>query len=370
MAATIARFCVRCGTPNVSASERCANCGNSLTLGAPPPPSGSEPSYPRPPPTAWEAQYPPPIQKPATAGNIVGDTLRVYAKDFLAYILVFLLFGAATTGMTLALTAYAFGTPADTPIPPIASFSPSALYVFIALAVSIAIVGAVVQSVITAALTFFAVQRFRRAPVSLGKAFEVAVSRFLSVLGASLVTTFILGIGVAVGLGVFLVAAATRNLSLLAAAGIFFLAFLPIALYVFLALSLAAPAIMMEGKRAIEGLRRSWELTRHRRLTLFGAQLVVGLLAAVVGGAISLPVLLSAYSNPSGSLVIVNPYVSAIATVVATGITGAWGLILAAVAYQLILSEPPMGAWPGRYAPPPAPLGQPFGTAAPPRTPP
>jgi hypothetical protein len=102
---------------------------------------------------------------------------------------------------------------------------------------------------------------------------------------------------------------------------------------------------MMEGRTAIAGLRRSWELTRQRRGTLFVALLVLGVLGAVVAAVVGVPFALFA-----------DPYVTAVGSVLATAITGSWSIILAAVAYQLFASQP--RAWKVPRMPP-SPYGGP-----------
>lgn len=312
-----------------------------------PPPHGGYP-----PPPLWGA-YPqgslyPPIgssPKRAAIGTILGDTLSVFSKELLLYVAVFFLYSAAITALTLALTTLVIGSPAVTIPPPIApSISINAVFLFLVLTLAVAVLGVVMQSVITASLTYFTVQRYRGSPVSMRRAFEAGVRRFPSVLGASLVQGLLLGAGLAVGLGLFLVSLVTGNFSLLAVAGLFLVAFVPIAIYLTIALSLYAPAIMMEGETAIASLKRSWELTRGRRATLFVVLFVLGILAIVVVSAIVVP--LGFFRNA---------YLSALGTMISTAITGSWAIISAAVAYQLIVSEPlsaePFASYPGRGPP-------------------
>jgi len=112
-------------------------------------------------------------------------------------------------------------------------------------------------------------------------------------------------------------------------------------IYLYLALLLYAPAIMVEGASAVDSLGRSWNLTKGHKWSLFGASLVIGIIAALLSGAISLA------GGLTGNLV-----VSVLATALATGVTGAWAAILAAVAYDLILREPRASLWPPAYMPP------------------
>jgi len=328
---SIARFCTRCGTPNPSGLATCSNCGNSLRMIAPAPPGP-----PVPPPMLW-AGLPGPPPKRATVGTILVDTLTAFGHDVLTYVVVFLWYGAVITAITLALTTLVFGTPSGTAALPAslnpASITPDFLLKFLGLVVAAGALGLVIQSVITASLTYFVVQRCRGTPVSLGQAFSVGAPRFVSVLGASLIPILFLSAILAAALGVLLFGLATLDLGLACGGALLLIALLPVAIYVTIALSLSAPAIMMERKTAIGGLKRSWGLTRGRRLTLFLVLFVLGILIAVIQAAVTIPFLF-----------VSNPYIAAIGGVVATALTGSWTVIMAAVAYHLIVSEQP-AAW-------------------------
>jgi len=326
---TIARFCARCGVPNPSGIETCSACGASLRL------EPTAPAPPLPPPNLWAASAPP---RRATVGSILGDTFSVFGKDLPTYVLVYLLYGAATTGLSLALSLLVFGFP-FTGVPGAPGFS--TLLLVIAFTVGIAVVDLIIASIVTASLTHFALQRYRGAPATLGDAFGVGGRRFLSVLGASLVQGLLLTGLLAVGLVVLLFGALTLDLGLMCGGGLLVLVLLPVAIYVAIALSLYAPAIVVEGRSAIAGLRRSWELTRGRRLTLFLVLLVLGLMTAAISVAVSLP-----FAFVPGEI---GPEIGG---VIATAITGSWVVIMGAVAYHLIGTESTWAPVPG-YAPPP-----------------
>ena len=95
--------------------------------------------------------------------------------------------------------------------------------------------------------------------------------------------------------------------------------------------------------------------------SLFGALLVVGILTFVLGAAISAPA--GFVTDPN-----VSALVSIVASAIANAIVGAWFVILAAVAYDLIVRQPRFAA--PSYYPGPA-MGWPPGSAqAPPQPPP
>ena len=343
---SIAHFCTRCGTPNPSGLEACPNCGAPMRL------AFSSMTTPSPPPAPLWGMMPPPPKR-ATIGTILGDTLSTFGKDFLAYVGVFLVFAIAITLINLIATTYFLGFPGGTvTLPETGPISADLLYRFLALTVILAVVGLVIQSILTASLTYFAVQRHRGTPATLGQSFDHGIPRVLSVLGASILPGLLLGGILAATLGLLLYGALTLNLALLCGAGIALLVLIPVGIYVTIALSLYAPAIVFEGKTAIGGLKRSWELTRRRRGTLFLALIVLGLLIVVIDLAATVPFVFVA-----------DPYVASIGSVISTAITGSWMIIMYAVAYDLILSEPPLG-----WLVPPPPYGPVSAPAWPPKS--
>lgn len=266
----------------------------------------------------------------------------MFGRDLVAYLLVYLLYGVVTAGLSLALSLVVFGSPL--PVAP----DLSTLVRFIAFTAAVAVVDLVIASIITAGVTHLAVQRYRGTPVSVGGAFAVGGRRFVSVLGASLVQGLLLAGILAVGLAVLLVGALTLDLGLMCGGGLLLLALLPVAIYVAIALSLYAPAIVVEGRSAVDGLRRSWELTRGRRLTLFLVLLVLSLLIGAISIAISLP-----FAFVPGSVG------SELGAVIATAITGSWVVIMAGVAYHRFVTELPYALAPPPVYPPPTIPGPP-----------
>ncbi len=341
---TIASFCTRCGAPNPSGTETCSACGASLRLALLAP----APAPPPPPPGLW-ATAPIPLKR-ATVGTILGDTFSVFGKDFATYVLVYLLYGAASTGLSLTLSFVVFGSVVPG-APGVAGFS--MIVLLLVFAIVIGVVDLVLASIVTASITHFAVQRYRGTPASLGDAFRVGGGRFLSVLGASLAQGLLLVGILAVGLAVIGVGAMTFDLALVRGGLLLMLALFPIAIYVAVALSLFAPAIVVEGRPAIDGLRRSWALTRGRRLTLFLVLFVLAILVGLISVAASLPFALI----PGG-------IGSEVGSVIATAITGSWFVIMAAVAFHLIVTEPSYSWVPPPYVgtpsyAPPVPPGPP-----------
>src|SRR5207249_740370 len=105
--------------------------------------------------------------------------------------------------------------------------------------------------------------------------------------------------------------------------------------------------------------------------SIFGAALLLGLLTF---GLVLLPLLVLIPSislgGPSSSAAIVAICGSMIASSVASALVGAWFLILAAVAYDLLVRQPSAAAPTYYPAPPIAPPAGAAQTAQPPGTPP
>ena len=376
-------FCPTCGSSNAPSNNFCLNCGTRListgTAALPPSyppsyppayPSGypAPPAYPMPGPPAYPGGYPPyawgPPMRGSRAGDILSGTFEVWSKDVASYFVVYLVL-AAVTGViggalslaligTFGVGAIIPGTPSGT-IPTGTSVLNLLLY-----AVGAIVASAILSSIVLGGMTEFAVRRFRGESMTVQDALRRGIQRFLSIFGAGILLALIVLALIIVPLVLILgvVFAAGSGGGTFSGAGIALICGLAgalvlggiLAIYVSVALSLYAPAIMIEGVGAVDGLKRSWALTKGHRLSLFGASFVVGLLSAVVTGAITFPAGL-----PGLWLV------SLVASALASAIVAPWAVILAAVAYDLILRPfPSMGT-----APPGMPVTPPAGPAPP-----
>jgi hypothetical protein len=110
--------------------------------------------------------------------------------------------------------------------------------------------------------------------------------------------------------------------------------------YLVIALSLYAPAIMMEGSHAVDSLGRSWNLTRGHKWSIFGAGIVLGILS----------IILTAIIDGVG-VITGNAIVQLVTTALGAALTGAWFAILTSVAYELISKQPQASLWPPTYTP-------------------
>jgi len=276
----------------------------------------------------------------------------VWTKNFLEFFLVYFVVSLLTGTLTLLgallvlgipLTSTGFGGFSFTAPPSQVNLAAFVVYLVAALIVSL-----VIGSIVTGGMTDFAVRRRRGEAVRLSDSLWRGVHRFPSILGANLLVTLIIFALVFLPFVLLLAGVLAGIASPLNAIALFCgaLILLPVvgffAIYLWVSLSLYAPAIMVEGATALDSLGRSWHLTKGHRWSIFGAALVIGLLAAVVSIAISTPL---AFLH--------NPAVSVLASALVAGIYGSWFVILAAVAYELIVREPRFFPYP-----PPSPVPQ------------
>ncbi len=363
-----ARVCTACGRANAPGSNFCVNCGRALT------PGGVLPSTPAGAPTTppYGGAYPPyayvPPPKRATVATILSGTFNVWTRNFPAFFLVYLVLGAIVSLLGAALSFALLGTleaGGFSPIPGTPTTPAANLALIIVYIVAAAIVSAILTSVVTGGMTEFAIRRLRGEPMSVRRALERGLEKFLSVLGANLLLTLIV-IGLVTVPILFLVssvivaggpfpggalAAMCGSLIAIIVGGV-------IALYLYVSMILYAPFIMMENARAVEGLSRSWRVTKGYWWSLFGSILVTGILVLIVGVAITVPAALIGF-----------PGASVVASALGTAIVGPWIVILAAVAYDQITRPAPAypfgPAMPYQPAPPSPPQAPP-----PPNSPP
>jgi hypothetical protein len=293
----------------------------------------------------------------------------VWIKGFRDFFLVFLVLGLVT-GLFGALLTYAvFGTfvPPTSIVPgsPPPGFTSANLGNLILFAIAVFLAGIILSSIVGGGMTEYSVRRLRGESITLEQALRRGLQKFLSILGAQVLIGLLVFAVVFVPLLLLVplafvgpafdpasaIALICGALALFAVGGV-------IALYLVVRLNLYAPAIMIEDTNAVSGLKRSWTLMRGHWWSLFGAILAVTILGIVINVAIT---------TPAG--VLRNPTVSIVSSAIATAITGAWFLITAAVAYDLIVRDrqlvpgsappyypgPAMGSPPGAAQGPPSP---------------
>jgi hypothetical protein len=373
------KVCASCGAVNSPSNVFCIHCGKPLAAaGAPPSPT----PYPAPYPPAYPAMPPPgaypyfgPPPRRATVSSILSAMFDVWTKNFVNFFAVFFTV-SLVNGLLGVLLFYAFfGTfgVATGIFPGLSGAGGSVDIARIAgLVILSGIVGVILNSIVAGGMTEYAVRRYRGEQIDVQTGLRRGLERFLSILGAGIllellvVAVIILPLVILVPIAIVgggtdpgaAIAAICGALLALIVGGL-------IALYVYIGMSLYAPAIMMENQTAIGGLSRSWQVTKGSRWSLFGAILVTAILTAIIGVVIT---------TPAGF--VQNLIVNVVAAALVSGIVGSWFLILAAVAYDLIVRAPAPMYGPPPYMPgpmtPPMSGGPPAGPpgSQPPSTPP
>lgn len=326
------------------------------------------PPGPYPPPaTPPYGYYPPP--RYATFGTILSDAFDVYSKNFVAFFVVYLLLGAVLATINVLGSLYL--TNLITPLIPVDPSAPvdlnalfAALGAVVGIGILIWLVSFVVTSIVAGGMTQFAVVRHRDQPAQASASISVGVQKIVPVMAGSFLYGLIVASPLLASFAVILAGIFSLNLGLI---GLGLLLLVPLgilAIFLYLALALFLPAVMMENRGAVDSLGRSWQLTKGYRLSLFGVVLVLSILSALVSFAVSL------FTGWATGYLGVALQVAG--QTFSTALTGSWILIAVAVAYDLIVRTPaPV------YAPPPAypayptyPTVPPYPGTAPPAAPP
>jgi len=296
---------------------------------------------------------------------MLSGMFNVWTKNFLPFFVVYLALGAATGALSVALSFAIFGTVfvggGFGGIPP-TSFPTVNFGLILLDAIATFVVSAILSSIVTGAMTEYAIRRYRGEPMAVEQALRRGLARFPSILGANILLGLILFGLVTLPLLLILVAlvaglnGATGTIALLCGGLILFAVLGVLAIFLYVSLVLYAPAIMMENASAVGGLSRSWRMTRGHRWSLFGAILVTSILVSVISIVISVPLTLTSMGGDP----IVSAFVSVVSSAFISALVGSWIVILVAVSYELIVrrptpyfgAAPPYLAGPG-IAPPP-----------------
>jgi hypothetical protein len=243
------------------------------------------------------------ITRELTIGEVISKTLDLYRRDFVKYLVVFLIVEAITGILTTLLrsavvlpTLPANATPQDT-----LNWLPGffrALFYLVALSI---IISLVVGTVGTASAIKMASQGIEKGHADLGASVRFTISKLVWLWGLSII------VGVIVGLGV--IALLVPGIIL----GIMF--------------SLAIPVLLNENKGIVESMGRSRKLVDHRWLKSFALFIVFGIILAIAGfiaGLISAPFgfassivssILSAFYTPLAPIALTIYYYSNVARI-------------------------------------------------------
>ena len=307
--------------------------------------------------------YAPPPPR-ATVSDMMSGTFRVWSKNFVNFFTVYIVLALATgvfqavVGLAILGSFVAGGGFLPGSSAPLAA-GPTAIILF---AIASLFLSVILTSIVTGGMTEYAVRRFRGESMTLQDALQRGVKRFPSILGATLLLYLIVfGLVLSPILLFFPVVASgagdpSRVIGALCALLLGLVVGSVVALWLYVSLSLYAPAIMMEGATAFGGLSRSWWITQGHRWSLFGAILLTQLILLAITALIVSPTTLAR-----------NPIATIAAGAIASGIGGPWLVILSAVAYDLILRGPTaMFGVPPPYAPPSYPYMPPYASPSPP----
>jgi hypothetical protein len=308
---------------------------------------------------------PPPVRR-ASFGNIVSATFDVWAKNFVNFFLVFLTLAVVDSLIASLFALRLFGVfgigSGLVPGSPPENVTVGDVGTLIFFAIATILASAVLSSIVAGGMTEYAVRRYRGEPLTLEQALRRGLERFLSILGANVLLTvlvfalvflpllliFTAMVSIGAGGSGVVIALLCGGLLVFVIGGI-------VALYLYIGMGLYAPAIMIENRKAVESLMRSWQITKGYRWSIFGAILILSLIRALIGGAILVP-----------TFFVSNPLLNIAASALVSGLVGSWLVIMAAVAYDLIVRQPTYG--PPPYFPGPT-IAPPVGAAQAPPSP-
>lgn len=223
-----------------------------------------------------------PITRELTIGEMVSKTFDLYRRNFVKYLLVFLVVGVIMGVLTALLrSAVVLPTlPANATSQDVLNWLPgffTALFYLVSLSIAISLVFTPVAEGTTIKL---ASQEIEKGQADLGASFRFAVSKLIWLWALSIV------VGVIVFLGVIALIVPGIILAIM--------------------FSLAVPVLLIENKGVLESMGRSRKLVDHRWGKTFGLLLVFGIIVLIVS------VIISFISAPFGiASSIVNSILSA-----------------------------------------------------------
>lgn len=135
---------------------------------------------------------------------------------------------------------------------------------------------AILSNITTTTLIVFVAGTYLATPVSIRQAYKLGLDRFPAVLGAQI----LMGLAIlvpAVIMGILVAILRELGLILLLLLG------LPLLIYLSTRWSIATPIIVLEKARAMDGLYRSWSLTRDDFWRVLGTSMAANLLVLLVG---------------------------------------------------------------------------------------
>jgi hypothetical protein len=185
----------------------------------------------------------------------------------------------------------------------------------------------VVQAILTGMVTGALGRALLGNKITIGEAWPIG--RVPAVIGVSLLLPLILlALWIPVA-GVTIVLAVAKITGAATVVGVLgFLAALVLTIRIWLRLSLAVPAVVLEGAGPVTALRRSWQLVRGSWWRVFGITLLAGIVVALIGLVLQVPfiVVRALVSGGSGFTPVSSP-----GTTVAVAAPSVLGLVIGAI---------------------------------------
>ena len=144
------------------------------------------------------------------------------------------------------------------------------------------------QAVLTGMLTGALGHGLLGNKITIGEAWRIA--RVPAVLGVTvLVSLILIGIWIPIVAIVGALVAANAGVAALVVGIVGGLTTLVLTIWISIRLTLAVPAVVLEGAGPVEALRRSWQLVGGSWWRVFGITLLAGIVVAIIGGILQIP---------------------------------------------------------------------------------
>ncbi|WP_169982831.1 glycerophosphoryl diester phosphodiesterase membrane domain-containing protein [Microbispora sp. H10836] len=349
--------------------------GPGGSAGPPPsgPPQSAYPPAPHAPAPGGPYAYRPPDAprpgiiplRPLALGDILDGTIKLIRSNPKATLGLSAIVAAITAIPTAVGQAFSFGSLGELLSDPYAADAVSGPLAGGTSQLIGGLVGYVMTFVGTTILTGILTRVLGRAVfggrITVGEAWRLARSRVPALFGLVLLQGLILLLPLLALVAVFVSLAAagafdgTANTTAGAAVVVgllFFLAYIPYLLFFYTRLSLAAPAVVLEGRGVTDAMTRSWRLVKGDSWRVLGILLLTSLLAAIISSVLAVPfafsgTLIGMLSGGTAAGTIVAAILLAVGQVLASMITypfqaGVAGLLYAdrrmrAEAFDLVL---------------------------------
>jgi len=208
--------------------------------------------------------------------DLLDTAIRLYRKNFLTFmaivavlyvplIMINGLLGIPMAQAAEEMTSFKPQSYREEVLPQLPGFGRYLLWGGVQLLVS-GVLGLVANTLTTGALAWAISERYLERPVTVGAAYRALSRRWKPLLGAFLLILLVY-------LGLYVMA-------LIPCIG--WLAFLPAMTFTYTCLRFAPQAVMLEGHRPADGLRRSWYLARPHFWLVFGMLALLWLLAMLI----------------------------------------------------------------------------------------